>query len=320
MESPSESKIIIGISSCLLGETVRWNGGHKKDIYINEVLGQFFEWVHVCPEMDVGMGVPREAVHLTGSLENLRMVGKETKTDWTGKMRHYSRIRINELQSLKLCGFIFKKNSPSCGIKGIKIYPDKGRPRSLGVGLFANEFIKRHPFLPVEEEDRLRDPRIRENFIVRVFSYQRLQQLMNSRFSRARLNAFHTHHKLLLLAHDRKKYTALDRLVTQSKQLSPAKLRRQYSAIFMQVLSTLTTVKKNINVLQNVVGYFKILLDKKDKQDILQSIEDYHQGLVPLVVPLTLIKHYVRKYCIEALMDQVYLNPHPKELLLRNHV
>jgi uncharacterized protein YbgA (DUF1722 family)/uncharacterized protein YbbK (DUF523 family) len=320
MDSPSESKIIIGISSCLLGETVRWNGGHKKDSYIDEVLGQFFDWVHVCPEMDVGMGVPREPVHLTGSLENLRLVGKQSKADWTAKMLRYSRGRINELQSLKIGGFIFKNNSPSCGIKGINIYPNKGRPRPVGVGLFANEFIKRHPVLPVEEEGRLRDPRIRENFLVRVFSYQRLQQLMDSRFSRAGIIDFHTHHKFLLLAHDRKKYSALDRLVAQSKQLSPAKFRHQYSALFMRVLSTQTTVKKNVDVLQHMLRYVKIYLDKEDKQDILQSIGDYHQGRVPLVVPLTLIKHYGRKYRIEALMDQVYLNPHPNELLLRNHV
>lgn len=320
MDSQSESKIHVGISSCLVGEKVRWNGEHKKDVYIDVVLSQIFEWVRVCPEMEVGMGVPREAVHLSGSVENPRMVGKQTKTDWTKRMRQYSRVRINELQSLNLCGFIFKNSSPSCGMKGIKIYPDRGRPRAVGRGLFADDFIKHHPILPVEEEGRLRDPQIRENFIVRIFSYQRLQRLMNCGFSRGRLVDFHTQHKLLLLAHNRKQYAVLDRLVAQSKQLSPTQLRRQYSALFMQALSIRTTVKKNVDVLQHMVGYLKKLLDKEDKQEILQSIEDYHHGLVPLVVPLTLIKHYVRKFRIEALMHQVYLNPHPKELLIRNHV
>jgi uncharacterized protein YbbK (DUF523 family)/uncharacterized protein YbgA (DUF1722 family) len=319
MDSQSESIIHVGISSCLLGEKVRWNGEHKKDFYIDEILGHYFEWVPVCPEMEVGMGVPREPVYLTGSKENPRLVGKQTKTDWTGKMRSYSRVRINELQSLNLCGFIFKKKSPSCGLKGIPIYPNKG-PRAIGRGLFADVFIKRYPNLPMEDEGRLRDPRNRENFIVRIFSYQRLQQLMNSEFSRGRLFDFHTHHKLLLLAHSRKQCAALDHLVAQAKQLSPTQLRQQYSALFMQALSTRTTAKKNVDVLQYMLRYLKKLLGKDDRQDILKSISDYHHSLVPLVVPLTLIKHHVRKFRIEILMDQVYLNPHPTELLLRNHV
>ena len=320
MDSQSESKIHVGISSCLVGEKVRWNGEHKKDVYIDKVLSQVFKWVLVCPEMEVGMGVPREPVYLTGSKENPRLLGKQSKIDWTGKMRSYSRDRISEWQSLNLCGFIFKKNSPSCGMKEIPIYPDKGRPRAEGRGLFADNFIKHFPILPVEEEGRLRDPRIRENFIVRVFSYQRLLHLINSGFSRGSLVDFHTRHKLLLLAHSRKQCAALNHLVGQARLLSPYQLRQQYSALFMQALSTRTTAKRNVDVLQHMLGHLKNLLEKDDKQDILQSISDYHHGLAPLVVPLTLIKHYVRKFCVEALMDQVYLNPHPNELLLRNHV
>ncbi len=320
MDLQSESKIHVGISSCLVGEKVRWNGEHKKDVYIDEVLSQFFEWVHVCPEMELGMGVPREAVHLTGSIEFPRMVGKQTKTDWTDRMLSFSRSRSKELCSLNLCGFIFKNSSPSCGMKGIKIVSDKDRPRAFGRGLFANEFIKHNPILPMEEEGRLRDSRIRENFIVRVFSFQRLQLLMNSGFSRGRLVDFHTHHRLLLQAHSRKQYAALDRLVAQAKQLSPTQLRRQYSALFMQALSIRTTVKKNADVLQHMLRHLKKLLGKEDKLDLLQSIDDFHHGLVPLVVPLTLIKHYAHKFRVESLMDQVYLNPHPKELLIRNHV
>ena len=313
--------IKIGVSSCLLGEKVRWNGDHKQDRYVREILGNYFEYVPVCPEMEVGMGVPRETVALYGTLEEPKMISKKSKIDWTERMNRYLKDRINQLTRDELSGYIFKSKSPSCGIARVPVFSETDRSKARhGAGMFANAFIKKFPLVPIEDEGRLNDAKIRESFIVRVFCFNRLQKLFNKDFSKGALVAFHTRHKFLLLAHSRSHYTALGKLVANAKSLKPKEIKAEYSRLFMEALTYKSTPKKNTDVLLHMMGFLKKVLMKGEKEDILTTIEDYRKELLPLIVPVTLIRHQVKKYKVEYLLDQIYLNPHPKELMLRNHV
>lgn len=315
-----KEEIRVGISTCLLGQKVRFDGGHKRDPYVTDLLGHYFKFVPVCPEIDVGMGVPREAVRLQGTAESPRMVGTRSGKEWTTVMTRYAARRVRQLEKLGLSGYILKKNSPSCGMERVRVYGDSGVPSRDGVGLFAAALLRQFPLLPVEEEGRLNDPRLRESFITRVFAFQRLQSLFDGRFSRRAVVEFHTRHKYLLLAHSAKHYKLLGQLVASIKNHTPSEFRDDYSRLFMEALTVRTTTKKNVNVLQHIMGYLKENLESEEKQDILKVIEDYHRGLVPLIVPITLIGHYIRKFRIDYISDQVYLSPHPKELMLRNHI
>jgi len=314
------SPIYVGVSTCLLGQKVRWDAGHKQSRYITDTLGIYFTFVPVCPELEIGMTVPREPVHLAGDLAAPRMIGSKSGEDWTDRMNQYAAERVTQLREQNLSGYILKKGSPSCGMERVAVKNKKGMPHPQGRGLFANALLEEMSLLPVEEEGRLHDNRLRENFIVRVFAYHRLQSLFRVRFSRSRMVAFHTNEKYLLLAHSPRHYKELGQLVAAIKEYTPAQFKSQYSASYMQALSVKTTVKKNVNVLQHMMGFLRDLLQPPEKQDILRVIEDYRSGIVPLIVPLTLIKHYLQIHDVPYLNGQVYLSPHPKELMLRNHV
>ena len=303
-----ESKIKVGVSSCLLGEKVRWNGDHKQNRAVKDELGQFFEWVPTCPEVEIGMGIPRETVQLTGDPGAPRMVGNTTGTDWTSRMNRYSKKRSAELARLTLCGYIFKSRSPSCGIARIPVTGKNRKTQKYGRGLFAEAFMQRCALVPVEDEGRLHDARIRENFITRVFAYHRLAHLLSGRLPRKVLVEFHTAHKYLLLAHSRKHYDALEKLVANAKPYSPAELKRRYAEAFMQTLSFKTSVKKNADVLYHMLGFFRKLLSEEKKQGVIEAIEDYRKERAPLIVPVTLIKHHVRRHKVDDLANQVYLN------------
>jgi uncharacterized protein YbgA (DUF1722 family)/uncharacterized protein YbbK (DUF523 family) len=315
-----EGPIRLGISSCLLGEAVRWDGGHKRDRFIAETLGRCFEWVPVCPELEVGMGTPREPVRLTGSARSPRMVGLRSGEDWTTRMSHYSRERVRRLEEMDLCGYLLKKDSPSCGMERVKIHAGKGPPVRKGTGLFARQLMERFPLLPVEEEGRLQDPRLRENFIVRVFAYRRWKDLEASGCRRGDLVAFHTIHRFLLLAHSPKLYREMGRLVAHAREHSPADLRRRYGETFMRALAKPATVKGHCNVLQHLARFLKSHLGPAERRELQELLEDYRGGRVPLIAPLTLLKHHIRQHGIGYVSDQIYLSPHPKELMLRNHV
>ena len=315
------NKIKIGVSSCLIGEKVRWNGDHKQNYFVREVLANYFEYVSVCPEMEVGMGVPRETVALYGNLEKSRMISKKTQTDWTRPMKNYIKDRLKSLTHDDLCGYIFKSKSPSCGLGRIPVYSEFGSNKVRhGSGMFAQAFTKAFPIVPTEDEGRLNDPRIRENFIVKVFSFYRLQALFKQKFSLGALVKFHTQQKFLLLAHSRKHYDTLGQLVAKPKAMGLEILKVKYGEIFMEALTFKATPKKNTDVLLHMMGFLKKILSKEEKKDILSVIEDYRKQLLPLIAPVTLIRHHVNKHKIEYLMGQAYLNPHPKELMLRNHV
>ncbi|NIM19137.1 MAG: DUF1722 domain-containing protein [Candidatus Latescibacteria bacterium] len=315
-----ESRIRIGISSCLLGQKVRFDAGHKHDRFITDVLGPYFEFVPVCPELEVGMGVPRESVKLQGNPEAPLMVGNKSGKDWTARMNRYADRRVRRRDMTDFSGYILKKDSPSCGMERVKVYGESGMPERRGRGLFAAALMRQHPLLPVEEEGRLNDFKIRENFIVRVFAYHRLRILFKSSFRRGELVRFHAAHKYLLLAHSPKHHKLLGQLAANMKRYEVPVFREKYSALFMEALKMKSTARKNVNVLHHILGFLKDHIDPSDKRDILQVIEDYRNELVPLIVPVTLLKHYVNKHGIEYIQDQIYLNPHPKELMLRNHV
>jgi uncharacterized protein YbgA (DUF1722 family)/uncharacterized protein YbbK (DUF523 family) len=311
--------IRIGISSCLLGENVRYDGGHKEDRFITQTLSRYFEYVPVCPELEVGMGVPREAIRLAGDPESPRLLGVRSEIDHTVEMQRFSARRVRELASQELDGYIFKKDSPSCGTQRVRVW-EGGVAVRKGIGMFAAAFMAEFPLVPVEEEGRLSDPVLRESFIERVFCHHRWRTFRKSGLTRGRLVAFHTAHKLLVLAHSPRHYQELGRLVAAAKSLRPSELADRYGATLLAALAVKATPRKHANVLEHIAGYFKRDLSTAEKEELQGLITDYREGLVPLIVPLTLVKHYVRKLGVEYLEGQVYLNPHPKELMLRNHV
>jgi uncharacterized protein YbgA (DUF1722 family)/uncharacterized protein YbbK (DUF523 family) len=313
-------KIRIGVSSCLLGEKVRYDGGHKRDVYITETLGRYFEWVPVCPEVEYGLPVPREAMHLTGSADSPRLVTVRTGIDHTEGMQAWATKKLKELDGEDLYGFIFRSRSPSSGIGGVKIYTLEGMPYRTGSGIFGGAFVKYFPLTPVIDDGRLNDAKLRENFIERIFVYKRWKDTMYNRAGVSALVGFHTGHKLLVLSHSPKHLSALGRLVADAAQYPFSELLQRYIAILWDALKLLSTVKKNTNVLMHIAGYFKKQLSSDEKKELVEVIDNYHKGYVPLIVPMVLINHYVRKFDEPYLKKQLYLNPHPAELMLRNHV
>jgi uncharacterized protein YbgA (DUF1722 family)/uncharacterized protein YbbK (DUF523 family) len=313
-------RIKLGISTCLLGRAVRYDGGHKLDHFLTETLGKYVEYVPVCPEVECGMSIPREAMHLEGDPESPRLVTIHSKIDKTSQMIEWAQKRVVELEKEELMGFIFKSDSPSSGMERIKVYNEKGMAVRKGVGLFARQLMEHFPLLPVEEEGRLHDPALRENFIERVFVFARWRELLAGNPNMGGLVAFHTKHKLLILSHSAKHYQDLGKLVARAKKIPWKRLLEDYQEQLMEALKPKATPKKNANVLMHIAGYFKDQLTSGEKAELLEIIEQYRKELVPLIVPVTLLNHYVRKYGQSYLRDQCYLHPHPIELQLRNHV
>jgi uncharacterized protein YbgA (DUF1722 family)/uncharacterized protein YbbK (DUF523 family) len=317
----TSAPIRIGISSCLLGEQVRFDGGHKRDAFLTDILGKHVDWVPVCPEIEVGMGTPRETLRLVRMAGTTRMITTRTGIDHTDAMRAWARKRVDALAREDLSGYVLKKDSPSCGMERVKVYgPDGSMPARTGRGLFAEVLIDRFPQLPVEEEGRLLDDRLRENFIERVFAFRRLKDLFGSRWTVGSLVAFHTAHKMTLLSHSTTAYTGLGRLVANAADLPKGTLRQQYLRLFMETLALPATTKRHTNVLMHMAGHLKTLIDRPSREELAGGIDEYRRGLVPLVVPITLIRHHVRAHRVAYLAGQVYLEPHPRELMLRNHV
>jgi uncharacterized protein YbgA (DUF1722 family)/uncharacterized protein YbbK (DUF523 family) len=310
----------LGISTCLLGEKVRYDGTGKRDPFLTDTFGAFVEWVPVCPEVECGMTVPREAMHLEGDPETPRLVTIRTHVDHTERMKSWARRRLAELDTEDLAGYVFKSRSPSSGMERVSIYPIQGgAPRKIGVGLWAAAFMEHFPLLPVEDEGRLHDPMIRENFIERVFCLKRYRDALRPRRSKGALVAFHAAHKLQLMSHSPTTLREMGRLVAGARGFSTDRLFDSYERLLMKAMRLAATPGKNANVLQHALGYFKRELAADEKQEALEVIEQYRGGHTPLIVPVTLLSHYVRKYGTSYLADQTYFNPHPIELKLRNH-
>jgi uncharacterized protein YbgA (DUF1722 family)/uncharacterized protein YbbK (DUF523 family) len=301
---------------------VRWDAGHKRNPYLTDVFGAHVEWVPSCPEVEAGFGTPRETMNLVrNDRGEIRLRTTKTLQDVTAQLQSAVDRRVSALAKADLSGYVLKKDSPSCGMERVKVYGRPGAsPERSGRGLFAAALMARLPDLPVEEEGRLADPRLRENFIERVFAYRRVRVLFESRWTYGQLVAFHTAHKLTLMAHSPAAYRALGQLVANGRSTPRAEFARQYESGFMRALALVATPKRHANVLQHMLGYFKNSLDADSKKEILSLIDDHREGRVPLIVPITLMKHHVRRHRVPYLEGQVYLDPHPRELSLRNHV
>lgn len=319
----------IGISRCLLGDEVRWDGGHKRDAYLVDIFGPQVTWVPLCPEVESGLPVPRQTMRLEhspegGTLVNgipVRLIMPRSGGDWTDEMAGWSRQKAKALAAAHLDGFILKRDSPSCGLERVKIYGGSGGAgERKGRGIFAEALLAACPDLPVEEEGRLTDARLRENFIERVFAHARLRALFDGRWTVGDLVRFHTAHKLALLAHRPATYKALGVLVAQAKGRPRAEVRAEYIRAFMDGLRVVATPARHVNVMHHMLGHFRGLVDPGTRDELLGSIEEYRKSHVPLVVPLTLLHHYAKRHKVDYLLGQSYLQPHPRELALRNHV
>lgn len=313
-----EQKIPVGISSCLLGEPVRFDGGHKHNAYVVKTLGQYFDFIPFCPEVEVGLGVPRPALRLIDQQGEIRcVVSKDATQDVTDKLVSCADQQHSWQQTL--CGYILKKDSPSCGMERVRVYHDE-QPQKRGIGLYAQRMAENFPYLPLEEEGRLGDPLLRENFIQRVFILQRWRRLLSGEINGGAITRFHARHKLILMSHDQTRYRALGRMVAEISQWQIVQFCDRYLAELMSILKLPATRKNHVNVLQHIQGYLKRDLDREDKRELSETIEQYRQGLLPLIVPITLLRHHFRK-CPNDYIDQsYYMNPHPTELMLLNNL
>ncbi|MBW8873335.1 MAG: DUF1722 domain-containing protein [Acidobacteria bacterium] len=317
-------KVRIGISACLLGQEVRYNGGHKRDDFLVDTFGPFVEWVPVCPEVELGMGTPRPAIRLERIGGGVRLRMPSTGADLTDVMRNFSRGRVEALATLSLDGYVLKKDSPSCGLERVKVYPPAGGAGASakdGRGIFAQALLARLPHLPVEEEGRLNDPRLRESFVTRVFAHHRWQEGGRAGWTRAALMRYHERHELLLMARNPSALRRLGRLLGDAgRSDSVQELTDSYLAGLTATLSRPASRRGHTNVLHHLLGFISDRLDRGDRAELVATIERYRLGLAPLVAPMTLIRHHVRRQEVECLRDQVYLEPHPHELVLLNHV
>jgi len=314
-----EDLIRLGISSCLLGNKVRYDGHHRHDRFLADTWGQFVRFVPVCPEVECGLPIPRESLRLAGDPDNPRLVTALSGEDCTERMKKWAATRLQVLEKEELDGFIFKSGSPSSGMEKIKVYNGDGKPSRRGVGIFARAFMGHFPRLPVEDDERLHDPQLRENFIGRVFVHKRWRSLLATTKKRGCLVDFHTSHKLLLFSHSEKDYREMGRLVARAKDLPIDTLFARYEEMLTATLKKTCTVKQHTNVLTHVFGYFKDSLLLSEKQEVLEVLEQYHHGLIPLLVPVTLLNFFAKKFKQEYLVNQHYLDPPPLQLKLLNH-
>ncbi|OGL08693.1 MAG: hypothetical protein A3F92_07240 [Candidatus Rokubacteria bacterium RIFCSPLOWO2_12_FULL_71_22] len=320
MDEGEGEKIRLGVSSCLLGEEVRFDGGHKRDLFLTDVLGPFVDWVPVCPEVEIGLGIPRDTIRLVGDAAAPRLVVEKTGEDLTARMRRYAEAKVRALEALGLHGYVLKRASPSCGLFRVRVHHPNGLPSAAGRGLYAEALVARFPLLPIEEEGRLTDAGIRENFVERVFAVARWRRFLAAGPRPRDLVAFHAAQKLAVLAHSPAHYAALGRLVARTGRALTRAALDEYGTALMEALAVRATRARHTNVLQHLAGYVKRELDAPGRAELAEAIQEYRRGLAPLVVPLTLVRHYVRRFGVASLADQVYLDPHPKELMLRNHV
>lgn len=322
-KTPVDPPLRIGISACLLGREVRFDGQHKRDDFLCDVLGPYVEWVPVCPEVELGLGIPRETMRLVAGSDGPELLLPRSGRLLTREMNAFAAERVEQLANEDLCGYVLKKDSPSCGWLRVKVYPAAGvapgtPPARSGRGLFAEALQRRFPLLPIEEEGRLNDLPLRENFVERVFAYRQVQGLFAEGWTLGELVEFHTAHKLTLLAHSPGHYRELGRLVATASGCERGELRERYRAGFLGALQRLATVGRQVNVLQHIAGYFRKRLDDADRRELEALIEEYRLHVVPLMVPLTLVRHHARRLEIEYLLGQAYLRPHPKERMLRD--
>ncbi len=315
-----DKEISIGISACLMGHKVRYNGGHKRSSFCMNTLDTFFKLVPVCPEVGIGLGTPREPVRLVGEMGNYSVLGTDhPELDVTEKLFQYGLDKTKELDSI--CGYILMQKSPSCGMERVKIYHPNGNPSGFsGSGMFAKALMEANPLLPVEEEGRLHDPVLRENFFTRVYAYYRWQTEVKTAPSLATVGEFHAAYKYILMAHNPQDYAELGRVVAQGKELGVERLMESYFKGFMSTLARKANRKSHTNVMLHLLGYIKHSVDSEDRQKILRLVEEYRQGLVPLIAPVTMLRHFLESHGTDYVKKQAYLRPYPEHLGLRNQI
>ena len=310
----------IAISACLLGAEVRFNGGHKESRLCSQALSEHFDFVPLCPEVAIGLGIPRQPIRLIGDPAQPQAVGSvDSSLDVTRPLHDYG-VAMAAAHT-DICGYIFMQKSPSCGLERVKVYQDGGRPAELsGRGIYAQAFCAAHPDLPVEEDGRLNDPVLRENFLTRVYAYSTWQQLLRAGITRRSLTEFHACYKYQLMAHHPEQYKILGNMLGSLGKGDPREIAPQYFSELMKALKKCATRRTHTNVLQHISGYLKQSLSREDKQEMQYLIGQYLHGIVPLVVPLTLLKHHFRQHPDPYISRQVYLQPHPENLSLRNAI
>ncbi len=309
-------KIPIGISSCLLGQPVRFDGGHKRDAYITGTLSEYFDFRPFCPEVGIGMGTPRPTIQLVKIDNTIRSLGvKNPEFDVTGQLRDFAARQLT--YHSELCGYILKKDSPSCGMERVKVYANS-QPNKIGTGIYAEEMMRLNPLLPIEEEGRLGDPRLRENFIQRVYVLYRWKQLLIEGLTPSNLTRFHARHKLIIMSHEN--YLDLGKLLSNLTKYNVEEIGERYIQQLMKTLKKVVSRKNHVNVLQHIQGYLKKELSADDKAELCELVERYRQGEIPLIVPLTLLKHHFRKTPDPYIEDSYYMSPYPQELRLTNEL
>jgi uncharacterized protein YbgA (DUF1722 family)/uncharacterized protein YbbK (DUF523 family) len=315
-----QAKPVLGISSCLLGEKVRFDGGHKKNTFVCHTLTEYFDFRPFCPEVSIGLGIPRPTIHLAKAVDSdqIRCIGvKDPSIDVTEKLSDIAEQQTDWLQHI--VGYIVKKDSPSCGMERVKVYKN-AMPTRDGVGIYTERLIQMYPDLPVEEEGRLSDSRLRENFIQRVYVYLRWQQLMAKDWQLKDLQKFHAQHKYIYMSHNQNKARDLGALLANHNDLALTEIAHRYRTLMMQLLKTVATPNNHVNTLQHIQGYLKKQLDAGDKQELVETIEQYRLGLLPLIVPITLLRHHFRRENSPYIDDSYYLKPYPGELMLLNTI
>ena len=314
-------RLSLGISSCLLGNNVRFNKGHKLSRFCRDSLGEFADFTPLCPEMAIGLGVPRPTIRLISTDRGTRVVESDNYDhDYTEALESYSSETAQQLSDLD--GYILMQKSPTCGMDKVKVYQPNGYGETSGVGVFAAALKKAHPLMPLEEAGRLEDSGIRENFLIRVYLYQRLKQLLNAPIKARQLLDFHSDHKYLLMAHSVEAYKRLGRMLSDLKRFEPDTVKWEYAEVLMHAFAKPASRKKHTNVMQHLFGYLRELISASDKKELLQLIEQYRTGIVPLIVPVTLLKHHFFRFPDECgyILRQVYLQPYTETLCLRNNI
>lgn len=313
-------KIKVGISSCLLGNEVRYDGGHKHSRLCTDSLSRYFEFVSECPEVGVGMTVPRKPIRLIGDVDAPRAVYTHDQAiDFTDKIQEFGDKKAE--QHSDLCGYIFMKDSPSCGVFRVKVYQDSGYPAATpGRGIYAKAITDANPLLPVEESGRLTDAFLRENFITRVFAYHNWQQLMQQGLTHQAIIEFHSRYKYVLMAHSPSQYVLLGQMLADAGKHEVKELGERYFAALMEQLRNLASRKTHTNVLMHLQGYLKKVLSPTEKQELSEIIDNYRIAQVPLIVPITLLKHHFRNHPDPYIAKQAYLQPYPEDLSLRNAI
>ncbi|MGV9773897.1 YbgA family protein [Streptosporangium sp. NPDC003464] len=307
----------VAVSSCLVGELVRFNGGHSRDRFLSGELDPYVDWVRICPEVEIGLGAPRESLRLERSPRGPRLVTRKTGVDLTDRMASLAAGRAG---ALDVDGYVFKSRSPSCGVHGVPLYAGDTAVDRKGRGVFAARILDAHPLLPVEDEGRLNDALLRETFVERIFAQARLRALLEDDWRARDLVAFHSRHKMQLLAHDPAVYREAGRVVARAGLRPREELAADYARAFGTAFARKASIGRHVNVLQHCMGMVSDALDRTRRADLAEVIASYQAGQVALSVPATLIRHHARGAAAAYLRDQTYFSPYPQELRLRNHV